>query len=77
MAQSVNLRPAGRKLPSLGVHRSVHGLIGLFLGVSWITNNYGGGQQIVNDLLIQPYIPNESFFALEPPQKVNASKRLL
>ena len=36
MFVSVNFRPAGRKLPSLGVYRSVNGLIGLFLGVSWI-----------------------------------------
>ena len=43
MFLSVSLRLAGRKLPSLGVHRSVNGLMGIFLGVSWIINNYGGG----------------------------------
>ncbi len=39
MLMSVTMRPAGRKLPSLGVYRWVNGLIGLFLGVSSIANN--------------------------------------
>ena len=56
MVQWVNLRPAGRTLPSLGVHRSVNGLIGLFFGVSWITNNYGWSKK-VNGTFIQPYTP--------------------
>ena len=37
----VNLWTAGRKLPSQGVYRSAHGIIGLCLAVSWITNNSG------------------------------------
>ena len=52
----VNLRPTGRKLPSLGVYRSVNGIIGLYLGVSWIPYNQGGPQN-VNDLFIQSYTP--------------------
>ena len=45
MFLSVNLQPAGRKLPlpSLSIHRSLNGHIGEFLAVSWITNNYWEG----------------------------------
>ena len=42
----VNLQPAGRKFPSLGVYRSVNGLIGLFLGVSWMPNNLGDPKNV-------------------------------
>ena len=38
----VNLRPGGRRLPSLGIYRSVNCLIDLFLGVSNIDNNLWG-----------------------------------
>ena len=31
----------------------------LFLGVSWITNSCGGSE-VVNDLAIQPYTPNQT-----------------
>ena len=31
----------------------------LFLGVSWITNNYAGSKH-VNDLFMQPYTPNRT-----------------
>ena len=35
-------RPQVALAASLGVYRSVNGLIGLLLGVSWITNNWDG-----------------------------------
>ena len=44
MFLSVNLRPASRKLPFLGVHRSVNDIICLFLGDSWITHHLWGVQ---------------------------------
>ena len=62
MFVSVNLQPAGRKLRSPGVYRTVNGLIALFLCVSWTTNNYGGGgsNKNVNDVFIQPYTSNKT-----------------
>ena len=48
------LAPRQPQVPPLGVYRSVDGLIGLLLDVSWITNNYTVGPTNVNDFLSSP-----------------------
>ena len=58
MLSSVNLRPAGRKLPSLGVYRSVNGI---FLSASWIDLQFWGVHKVPMFFCIQPYIPMVSF----------------
>ena len=70
MFLSVNLRAAGHKLPSLGAYRSVNCLVGLFLDVSWITNNYGGSRKCQWSFYPAQH-SYENSFALDLRQNVN------
>ena len=78
MFLSVSLRPAGSKLPSPVVYRSVSDLISLFLNVFWITKISADfcGVQKINALLIQPYTPNETHLHWIRCKKMTSSQKL-